>query len=449
MTPSDYLRRADTEMVAGINARPTAASLMQTLCREIGPRPPGSAAMREAANLLAAEWQAFGMQHVHTESVPVMAWDEAESSVTMLEPNARAYPSIHCANSAAGIVEGELVDVGNGGPEDLERVGQRLPGAIALLKGHVVSGGKYEPLQKRVTAVEEAGAAAVLLASAHAALPAIQYMYRPVSIPVLGLAGDEAGELADLVSRTTVRGSVEAQGCARDTSCVNLIGEMGTAEEPNEVIILSAHLDGYYLTPCAFDNLSGIVTLTEIARALAPYAEHFARTLRVIAYTGEEFGFAGSREYVQAHPGELDRIRFVLNLDSLFDDTAKGLAVMGSPEMREYLERAVQEFGMTVDIRDLFCMSSDYLPFVLAGIPAARPASYHAVFPPWSHTAEDTEDKIDAEWLKQNAVLCARSLLKMLTDREPLPSRRRTSDEVSELIRSEGVEEALGWLGFH
>ena len=180
---------------------------------------------------------------------------------------------------------------------------------------------------------------------------------------------------------------------------------------------------------------------------MSRYSGGFTRSLRIIAYTGEEHGFAGSKEYVRAHAEELDRVRFVLNLDSLFDDTASGLAVMWSPEMREYIAHALSDFNAKVDVRDMFCMSSDYLPFLLAGVAAGRPASFTSPFPPWSHTVEDTEDKIDLEWLRANALLCARVLLKMLTDRGPLPSMRKTAQEVRELVRAEQAEDALYWVG--
>ncbi len=441
------IHKANQEMTGAIHASPRGEELMGTLCREVGPRPPGSAAMRQAVELLAEEWRGFGAANVHTEPVPLMAWDEAESSVEVTAPIQRSYASVQCVYSGSGIVEGRVIDAGDLSSEELGTLGEGIRGAIVLMKGHEISGGKHEPIQKKIDLAEKSGAAGVLLASSYPKLPAIECMFRSTSIPVISLSGNDASELGELASQQTVQVRIKAEGQARKGTCQNLVGEIGPDEAADELIILSAHLDGYYLAPCAFDNLSGVVTLTETARALALYKGSFTRTLRIIAYTGEEFGFLGSKEYVRAHIDELDRIRFVLNLDGLFDDTARGLAVMWAPELRDYIDHALRDLGSEVDVRNMFCMSSDYLPFMLEGIPTARPATYMEWYPPWSHTIEDTEDKVPPEWLKSNAVMCARVLLRILTDQRPLPSPRKTAQEVRELIEREDVEEALWWQG--
>ena len=441
------IHEADRRIADRINASPHAKRLLTTLCRQVGPRPAGSAAMRQAAGLLAGEWRSIGAREVHTERVPVLAWEEGESSVRAIGPTAHSLDSVHCVNSAPGTVSGALVVAGESELAGSSGPGRELRGAIVLMKGHEVSGGKYEPMQRRISRAERAGAAAVLLAGRHPDLPVIDHMYRPVSVPVVSLPGKQAARLAELASRNALQVRIEAEGRCREASCVNLVGTIGPQAPAGELVVLSAHLDGYYLSPCAFDNLTGIVALTETARALSRYSGGFARSLRIIAYTGEECGFAGSKEYVRAHVEELDRVRFVLNLDGLFDDTASGLAVMWSPEMREYIAHALSDLNAKVDVRDMFCMSSDYLPFLLAGVAAGRPASFTSPFPPWSHTVEDTEDKIDLEWLRANALLCARVLLKMLTDRGPLPSMRKTAQEVRELVRAEQAEDALYWVG--
>jgi hypothetical protein len=153
---------------------------------------------------------------------------------------------------------------------------------------------------------------------------------------------------------------------------------------------------------------------------------------------------------VRSHSDELDRVKFVLNLDSLFDSTAEGIAVMWSPSTRDYIVEALQEHHPEVDVRNLFCMSSDYLPYMLKGIPAARPADWRSSFPLWSHTVDDTEDKVPVAWLKANALVCAHLLLKMLTDRSPigdvpqtLPATRKTKAEVRALVEQEGAADAL------
>jgi len=81
--------------------------------------------------------------------------------------------------------------------------------------------------------------------------------------------------------------------------------EMYGSVNPREVVVLGAHLDSITggnaetgRAPGADDDASGVASLTEIIRVLM--ANHYQpeRTLRFIAYAGEEAGLLGSRQIV-------------------------------------------------------------------------------------------------------------------------------------------------------
>src|SRR5947207_15999940 len=96
---------------------------MRTLCREIGPRPPGSAAMRKAQAILRKEWSSFGVGGVQLERVAFDGWKEGGAVVEMLSPSRRRFDAIQAIHSVAGIVEGPLVHGGTLGFSDLHRLG--------------------------------------------------------------------------------------------------------------------------------------------------------------------------------------------------------------------------------------------------------------------------------------------------------------------------------------
>ena len=96
----------------------------------------------------------------------------------------------------------------------------------------------------------------------------------------------------------------------------NLVVDLPGAGHPDEVIILSAHLnsvsqDPERLAPGAADNASGASALLEAARVLRHF--RFERSLRLIWFTGEEQGMVGSKAYVRDH--NLDGILGVINMD--------------------------------------------------------------------------------------------------------------------------------------
>jgi len=433
-----------TEVAEAISHSPHIERLLQTLCREIGPRPAGTKAIAEARALLSTEWRGFGMANVHTEDVPLTAWDEGACSLEITAPEQRKVACVQCINSASGTVEGRVVDGGKLDLADLLRLGEKLVGSIVLVKGFDFTGGKFEPLQKRISVAQAAGAAAILLIGSHPDLPAIFFISR-LQIPILNISAGAGKELIELSTGTEVSVRLQASGHAYPATCANLMGELGPGDPPRDIIITCAHLDGFFNSPGAIDDLTGIVAITEIARALAPYGQHLPRTLRVVAFTGEELGYAGSKSYVRTHADELDRTRFILSQDCLYENTAKGMSVIWSPEMRDFIAGKLDTAHPGVDVRNHFAMSSDYLPFMLQGVPAGKPSDWFSTFPSWTHTVIDTDDNVPLEWIRTNAVMCAHTLLTLLTAPEELPGRRNSRDEIFKLIEQEDVEECLRW----
>jgi len=81
--------------------------------------------------------------------------------------------------------------------------------------------------------------------------------------------------------------------------------EMYGSVNPREVVVLGAHLDSITggnaetgRAPGADDDASGVASLTEIIRVLMASNYQPQRTLRFIAYAGEEAGLLGSRQIV-------------------------------------------------------------------------------------------------------------------------------------------------------
>lgn len=90
----------------------------------------------------------------------------------------------------------------------------------------------------------------------------------------------------------------------------NTIAEIRGTEKPDEVVIISAHLDSWDGpgSQGATDNGTGTVVTLEAARILAAVHAKPKRTIRFIDWTGEEQGLLGSHAYVDLHKDELDKI---------------------------------------------------------------------------------------------------------------------------------------------
>ena len=427
-----------------------ALRLMQVLCREVGPRPSGSAAIAEARKLLANEFASFGAVGVHEEEVPVRRWHPGTPLLVLLGTFEREYACVQCLFTAAADIEAPLVDAGSGTDEDFTRVGCTARGAAALIGGQAISGGKFTPVQARIASACNAGCSAVILRStAPTGLPAIEAvgLQTDAALPCLSVSSETGSELASAAESGTAKVHIRTTGASEPAVCANLIADLAPDDGANETIVLGAHLDSFWNAPGALDNLTGVVAAVEIARLLSPFRPAFRRTLRLIAYTGEEIGCLGSKSYIARQTDGLDGVRFVVNMDSLFPATARGTAVMWSAQMCDHIRRAFGDAGRDVDVRNLFCMSSDYLPFMLQGIPVCRPADWENSMPIWWHTESDDLEHVSIDWIRQNAMVYAQLLARMLTDPEPLPAKRLSPAEVRGRLEEEGVVEWLRLQG--
>ena len=441
------LERFDKEICGTVWTSPHARELLDSICYDFGTRPCASKGFRGAQQRVGGVLRKLGATKVHTEKVPVLAWRPGGSQVEILGRKARALDHIQCPHSAAATVTAPVVDAGLLTAEDLDDLGGKAEGAILLYQGHAGYKPKMQPPWNRVPDAQRRGAVGAINRSLYPGSgPEIQQVAvdRTVSMPVVSISREQGFELAALVREGKVKAKIETTGRTVKSQCSNLVADFGPARKTEEMIVITAHLDCHHNSTGALDNLSGVVTILEILRALAPMRAKFRRHLRIAIFTCEEYGYSGSRQYVKQHADELDRVRLDFNFDCIFPETGRGVAVMWSPVMRDVIEAALGQTQCRVEVQNHFCQSSDYLSFMTAGVPAARAADLWDSFPPnRMHTRYDTPDRIPTEWIRLNAMPFAQMLLRLLLDPKPLPAVRNSPEEVRALYEQEGIGDAL------
>jgi acetylornithine deacetylase/succinyl-diaminopimelate desuccinylase-like protein len=100
----------------------------------------------------------------------------------------------------------------------------------------------------------------------------------------------------------------------------NVVGELRGAGLPEEIVLLTAHLDNlpnFGTAPGADDNASGSAGLLTAAGIMSRY--RFQRTIRFVFFTGEEQGLLGSAKYAATEASQ--KIVAVLNMDMIAYNT--------------------------------------------------------------------------------------------------------------------------------
>ncbi len=119
----------------------------------------------------------------------------------------------------------------------------------------------------------------------------------------------------------------------------NVVAEIKGTEKPDEVVIVSGHLDSWDGpgSQGALDNGVGSCTAIEAARILMKAHAMPKRTIRFILWSGEEQGLFGSVGYVKIHQAEMDKISAVLVDDG---GTNYQGGYVGPENMRSMMEAA-------------------------------------------------------------------------------------------------------------
>ncbi len=444
-----------------VGTSPALEKNLRVLCDEIGGRLPGTPAMKRAVDWAVAAFQQAGVPRVHTESFTIpQSWSEGASRAEVLGPAAFRVRVAAAGWSAAtpnGGIEAEVLAAGRGDDGDITRLGAAAKGKILLVRSETLQSFHDMAVEQRratiaIREAEKSGAAALLLMSTRPR----DLLYRHTNsidgrldrLPIAVAAREEAQRILRLLEaghKVRMRlalpnktgGPIEAQ---------NVVAEIPGREQPEEVVILGAHLDSWDLGTGCLDNGCNASMVVEVARALQRMGPP-RRTVRFILFSGEELGLLGSRAYVRQHRGELDQVVLMMVHD-IGVGKISGYSLGG----RRDLEAAVSEALLPVASRgpvthttDAF-FGTDHFDFLLEGVPTLVANQDTTEYVPNYHAQSDTFDKVDLSELRSQAGIAA-AVVYGFAERAGRPAKRLDRAGVEQLMRETRLDDQLKFLG--
>ena len=190
-----------------------------------------------------------------------------------------------------------------------------------------------------------------------------------------------------------------------DTLGYNVIGDVKGSEHPEQIVVMSGHLDSWDLGTGAIDDGAGVVVAMEAAEIVERLHLHPKRTLRVIAWMDEENGGGGHDAYAKAHASELPSHVAAIESDAGAGHPL-GFSVKMSPAAAAALPpilEVLRSVGSTVLRPTNVSPGSDIEPLVDAGVPGIGIIQDARKYFDYHHTAADTLDKVDPQALRENA----------------------------------------------
>jgi Zn-dependent M28 family amino/carboxypeptidase len=267
----------------------------------------------------------------------------------------------------------EVIDLGRGTPEEFEAHRQEIAGRIVLVRHELMFVAGTIHRRRKYNMARDFGAVGFLIAG-----PMVGELVAGSSgrnegdagIPAAGIAPETAARLARTAEgwqRATLVVAAEEYPAQTSTLLFDLPGQT------DEVVVLSAHVDGHDVNESAMDNASGVATALAVTRAVAPLVHTWQRGVRLAFFSAEEWALTGSARYVEGLSGE-ERRRVVLNinLDTVAGGKRLTALTSGFAGLEPFLLQAGEASGHRLRCVRPLQTNSDHANFALAGIPAFR-----------------------------------------------------------------------------
>lgn len=424
-----------------------AYEIVKSLTVEVGPRIAGSRGDKAAVAWAEAKFHELGFDKVYKQPVRVRNWERGFADAKVIAPFPQdlvisalggsiatpesgleakvvMFDSIESLNAAeTASVEGNIVFLNTRMERDKagrfygKVVPNRVQGAVAAAKK---------------------GAKAVIIRSvgtdnsrfAHTGV--MSYDDNVNKIPAGAISTADADNLEAMFSSQQdiiLNINMQAKDAGWQTS-YNVIGEFTGTEKPDEVILVSAHLDSWDEGTGALDDGAGVGIVTAAAKLVKNVLGQPKRTIRVILYAAEEIGLVGGYQYARANKDSLGNIIFaaesdfgagrIYQLDTRFAENVRNepadlyaaLATMG-------VALGDNTSGGGPDVS----MLPNY------GVPVIALKQDGTFYFDYHHTPNDTLDKIKPEDIQQNQTVWAMIIAYMaMSDFDPRPAPAKASN---------------------
>jgi Zn-dependent M28 family amino/carboxypeptidase len=273
------------------------------------------------------------------------------------------------------------------------------------------------------------GAAAVLVRSVGGADYRIPHtgmtMYADgvPKIPAAAVTAEDADLLANLTSQGPVKLHLTLNTqTLPDATSYNVIADWKGTEHPEQVIVVSGHLDSWDLGTGAIDDGAGVVVSMQAIHLLSKLGIHPKRTVRFIAWMSEEEGSEGAATYIKEHAGDAANHIGAIESD-LGAGHPDGVLFAGKPELSAWLQpvaQALDPIGANT-FRPSPETGEDINVLTEKGVPSFAPSQDGRFYFNYHHTPADTFDKVNPRELSENAAVMTVLAYALADSDQPAP----------------------------
>lgn len=396
-----------------------AYQLTESLTVEVGARLAGSPADARAVAWAEKNFRQLGYDKVWSEPFTMQYWERGSASLSVAAPFHQSLVLTALGGSVGTPFDGISTQVVMfDSLQDLQKaVPAQVKDKIVFINSPMAKdrlGSFYGQVvgARSRGAVEAAklGAKAIIIRSvgtsnnrfAHTGI--MRYDEDVPRIPAAAISVPDAQQLSKMLSiNSELTLTLNMQNnLPGEVTSHNVIAEITGSKRPDEIVLISAHLDSWDEGTGALDDGAG-VGLVMATGALLKQQQQPERTIRVVLFGNEEGGLIGARAYAAKHAATLDKHVFASESDFgagrvwRFDT---GFGEKALPFGQKILEK-LAPLGIEAG-NNKASGGPDVSVLKAQGVPVATLLQDGTDYFDYHHTPNDTLDKVDPEQLKQN-----------------------------------------------
>ncbi len=248
-------------------------------------------------------------------------------------------------------------------------------------------------------------------------------------VPLIPAAAVSA-EDAELIAHLAAQGEVMMRltltpKILPDAESYNVIADLKGSELPDQIVIVSGHLDSWDLGTGALDDAAGVAVAMQAANLCKELKLKPKRTIRVIAWMNEENGLRGATTYFQNQQNNLANHFAVIESDHGAGHPIGFYAnvTLDTLPMLQPIANILESIGAGALRPVGNSVGADISPLENAGVPGFAPIQDDRTYFNYHHTPADTFDKVNPRELAENAAVMAVLTYGLANLPEPLPKR--------------------------
>jgi Zn-dependent M28 family amino/carboxypeptidase len=319
-------------------------------------------------------------------------------------------------------IQAEVIEVK--GFDELRSLGENVRGKIVFfnrpmdptkLNTFEAYAGAVDQRSRGAIEAAKTGAVAVLVRSMTLKMDdkphtgAMNYADSVKKIPAAAISTLHAEELSELLKRhKSVRIHLKlTPRTLPDVESANVVGQITGSEKPDEIILVSGHLDAWDKGQGAHDDGAGCVQAIEAVNLLKKIGVKPKRTIRAVMFMNEENGVRGGKAYPLAAERKGEKHVAAMESDA-GGHTPRGFNVSGDSTLLRRVRPWTPLFDMLEAGRIQIGYSGvDIAPLVNTGVPGFGLVPDNHRYFDYHHSDNDTIDKVHPRELEMGAIVQA------------------------------------------